>query len=682
MPPRFIDRLRYALGRKSLYDLYPELAARIPILRSTSGLEGNAPSATNVADDYATHVWVHKAVSTIAQNIAPLHIQVLDADGEPVEGHAITQLFEYVNASMCSADLWQWWAIDMLLWGEHGQELSKTKGGQYGEVWPRAATSFSVGIDKAKRNYGGVTGYRIGGEGNDGYNLGVDEFVHYKFWDPQNPYRGLAPSRAASLSVLLDKYAERSQLNFFQRGMRPDYAVISEQGLTAREKSETRAALTEQHRGPEHEFEPAILEGPIKDIKTLGFPPKDMEWTNLRAMTREEIGALYGVPDEIMGWGRDTYENFGMALKVFWSLTLIPLVQVRDNTLTEWFATTPLLKAGQRVATDLSQVDALQEDKSGKIAAGVQLWQTGVPWANVDELLGLGLGDFPGKERAWLPLSLMPVSASGELPAPEKPAAEPAKAVTKAIERESATHKAMWLLFKQSTESREKGLIRLIKKLFQDEQRIVTGQVRDGKTDPDDVFDIPAAVARWVRGVKQYWAETAQEGAKHGAQQLGVAVSWTVTNPRVMAAIDALVTAAFKDVVDYSAEKLAELLKQSAAEGWGIPKLADAIATLYDEFKGPRAERIARTETIKAFNYGSVEQYKEEGVEKKGWLSALDERTRQPPESEFNHWEAHGEEVPIDEPFTKTGEDLMYPGDPDGSPGNIINCRCAPYPVV
>ena len=30
----------------------------------------------------------------------------------------------------------------------------------------------------------------------------------------------------------------------------------------------------------------------------------------------------------------------------------------------------------------------------------------------------------------------------------------------------------------------------------------------------------------------------------------------------------------------------------------------------------------------------------------------------------------------MDEPFEVDGEQLMYPGDPAGSAGNIINCQC------
>ena len=37
--------------------------------------------------------------------------------------------------------------------------------------------------------------------------------------------------------------------------------------------------------------------------------------------------------------------------------------------------------------------------------------------------------------------------------------------------------------------------------------------------------------------------------------------------------------------------------------------------------------------------------------------------------------------VPADQPFkvpSKSGvQDMMYPGDPNGSAGNVINCRCS-----
>jgi uncharacterized protein with gpF-like domain len=64
-------------------------------------------------------------------------------------------------------------------------------------------------------------------------------------------------------------------------------------------------------------------------------------------------------------------------------------------------------------------------------------------------------------------------------------------------------------------------------------------------------------------------------------------------------------------------------------------------------------------------------------VLRKRWLSARDRRTRRNPPDDYDHVEADGQERALDEPFLVSGELLDHPGDPSGSAGNVINCRCA-----
>ena len=54
----------------------------------------------------------------------------------------------------------------------------------------------------------------------------------------------------------------------------------------------------------------------------------------------------------------------------------------------------------------------------------------------------------------------------------------------------------------------------------------------------------------------------------------------------------------------------------------------------------------------------------------KEWISALDSRTRD------DHAGSNGQRRPENTAFNVGGEKLMYPGDPAGSAGNVINCRC------
>lgn len=89
-----------------------------------------------------------------------------------------------------------------------------------------------------------------------------------------------------------------------------------------------------------------------------------------------------------------------------------------------------------------------------------------------------------------------------------------------------------------------------------------------------------------------------------------------------------------------------------------------------------RSQVIVRTESHAAANAGSLESAIESDVvEAKMWISTEDERTRDGENGEFDHTNVAN--VPVDKPFIVSGEELMYPGDPAGSAGNVINCRCA-----
>ena len=54
----------------------------------------------------------------------------------------------------------------------------------------------------------------------------------------------------------------------------------------------------------------------------------------------------------------------------------------------------------------------------------------------------------------------------------------------------------------------------------------------------------------------------------------------------------------------------------------------------------------------------------------KTWHSHHDDRTR------TDHRVVDGHTVPFYEPFQVGASSLMFPGDPNGLPDEVINCRC------
>lgn len=119
---------------------------------------------------------------------------------------------------------------------------------------------------------------------------------------------------------------------------------------------------------------------------------------------------------------------------------------------------------------------------------------------------------------------------------------------------------------------------------------------------------------------------------------------------------------------------------EALKEGLSIEQTAERIAKATQSDVNYRAIRIARTEIVSASNAGSLQGAKSTGLAlKKVWLASKRGHTRR------SHKEMDGKEaelsgafeVPMYKGNSYAGmERLKYPGDPDGSPGNTVNCRC------
>lgn len=123
----------------------------------------------------------------------------------------------------------------------------------------------------------------------------------------------------------------------------------------------------------------------------------------------------------------------------------------------------------------------------------------------------------------------------------------------------------------------------------------------------------------------------------------------------------------------------------------GKPLPADVIGKLVDRYKSNalkfRAETIARTESIHAFNVAELQSARQvvttgavrDKDVKREWDSAGDRRVRPA------HKAMDGQQVGLDEPFrSPDGAILMYPGDTTlGAPArDTINCRCRVKTVI
>jgi uncharacterized protein with gpF-like domain len=117
-------------------------------------------------------------------------------------------------------------------------------------------------------------------------------------------------------------------------------------------------------------------------------------------------------------------------------------------------------------------------------------------------------------------------------------------------------------------------------------------------------------------------------------------------------------------------DDIGKLIAEYISLNLDITDISNAIYDFVDDpkFYKWQSMRIARTETTIAMNLATNQAGVESGVLiDKEWISAGDGNERP------THAELNGEQVDMNEPFSNG---LMYPGDPSGDAGEVINCRC------
>ena len=123
--------------------------------------------------------------------------------------------------------------------------------------------------------------------------------------------------------------------------------------------------------------------------------------------------------------------------------------------------------------------------------------------------------------------------------------------------------------------------------------------------------------------------------------------------------------------------KLNSVIRQGIHKGKSVMDIAVSLekVTGMDIMASIRATRTACTFAENSGKLDAMTAFRDRygvGV-KKMWYSTLDERTR------TSHRDMHGETRELEEMFSN---DLMFPGDPEGDPSEVYNCRCTMLEVI
>ncbi len=528
-----------------------------------------------------------------------------------------------------------------------------------------------------------------------------EDIVWFKSPNVADPYsRGRGRSENMLDEYESDELAAKYAKNYFYNDATPPLA-ISAPGASPEEVNQLKQSWFQRVGSFLRARAPAFLTWEGAKIERLSDSAREMDFVESRKFLRDMANQHEQLPPEIAGILENSNRStIDAAFYLFTKNVLTPELAALDATITN-----------QLIATDYDNrivyrhkniVPQDEAFKLQKVNEGVSRGMlTRAEWRKA-----MGYPVDEEKDNVYvIPFSLTEVRPGAKpetAPAVPPPSAIPAPAKTIEVtftkeQKGKFTPEqkaAIWKVFDVKAASGEPFFMEAVRKIaaaqnkkFHETLIEELGNSRDFQGAIErtcqKVLGKSADVAI-KSGLAPAWLASLKNGFELASELLGGGIDFSLYNPKFNAWVDTFGLIKAKEINDTTRtalrEKLAAEVSEGIQHGEAMPQIADrlraAIDGVYENMSEARAMMIARTETMSSVNFGQFETYRGEGVKQKEWLATQDDRTRD------DHAAANGQIVGIDEPFDVGGEQLIYPGDPNGDPGEIVNCRCTVLPVI
>lgn len=566
-----------------------------------------------------------------------------------------------------------------------------------------------------------IKGYVYVPEGRgtrDGLPILPEDMIHVRLPNPGDPLEGmgygLSPFAAMSRSADVDNAVTNYLKLFFQRGTAMNVYLKFDVPMDDTTIAQVKRRFQEIYGGYEKWADVGVVDQG-GEIKQFGQNFKEMGFEAIDDRNESRVLGPFGVPGILIGTrlgvNRAINANAKELRQMFWEDTMLPELGLHEAEYQYYLRSDD----GSYVMFDTSKVPALRKDIAQTVNAWSQLVSLGVPKNTASEVVGLELGALPDGDVVYMPLNLIPMgvkqptaTVANEAAVPD--VTNPASAEGKARQLKAGytpeQKAALWKVNDRTAAKWEPRFADAAIKSFNHDKREILALVNEAKSKAKEqkasigwqavLFAVQDYIAmggedNWRSQFAPLMQGVITEQGKRWAADLGM--SFDVRNFFAEAWFDKYTLVFAQQINATTLDTLGTVFQQAQSEGWSVPEMQKHLTTLFDQWaqgaatpedfawytsRMPpyRTEMIARTETIRSSNAGTQELFQEWGVKEHEWLSTKDDRTRP------DHLEADGQAVGIDQPFSVGGEMLMYPGDPSGSAGNTINCRCTVLPVM
>lgn len=222
--------------------------------------------------------------------------------------------------------------------------------------------------------------------------LELDEVIQLRMPNPLDPYRGLGPLQSVMVDADSARYGAQWNRNFFLNDATPGGIIQSQEGLTDGEFKRLVERWNEVHQGVRRAHKVAILEK--AEWKSTAYSMKDMQFTELRELSRDVIREAYGIPKFALGDVDDVNRANAEASRAWFAEQLtVPRLERFKGALNNDFL--PMFgSTGQGVEfvyNDPTPPDreAINAERASKTSGAAALVRVGYDPEDVTEAMGL-----------------------------------------------------------------------------------------------------------------------------------------------------------------------------------------------------------------------------------------------------------------------------------------------------
>lgn len=262
-----------------------------------SGLQGG--DASQYLGQMASSSWVFSVIDRIATSVAAVDWRLVETRGDGTERDVLTHpaldLWNRPSPYMTRGELLEAATQYFELVGEIPIVILRDGSGSPAEVQLVRPTRITPVPSREAFLAGYI--YRVGSEV---IPLEVADVIFIRRPNPQDEYRGLGVIQSLMVDLLGEKAAATWLRNFFRNDATPGGVIEVENHWDDSTFKRFRDQWAENHQGVANAHRVAILEGSAK-WKDVAFTQRDMQFDQLRRLTRDIILGAFGLPMSALG---------------------------------------------------------------------------------------------------------------------------------------------------------------------------------------------------------------------------------------------------------------------------------------------------------------------------------------------------------------------------------------------